>query len=401
MKRILLTGALALLCMAPAAASAQVSSPYVNVLCVVNPLTGDYTMQVYRQPGSNLVHTITDPAITTVACTNDAQDLLNWVHNDLVNNGTWNGNNDQLEQGMDIFCPGPDDPTTIASLMANMSTNTQSGHPQAGLVINYFCPTTTGGGGGTPPVTAEYTAELCEDGHSLASSWVSDPNAINMVNVGPSATAGFDTWELALFGNASVPGVQTDLPSSVNHCSQDAADAAQAYLQANVGLLNPHDFGVDAWQCPVDDLVISVTHCDIGSGFANYGYRVDCCPPQIPPNAVFSSNTMSTCIYPEGHPNANISVSLAFPTYFMSPMTPIYNDPNTVCVDLEADALAWFDANLPSGSPPCSGNWGAAAGGDYVSGTFSFANCGVTPNAQQCGKGGFQVRWRQQFACVP
>ena len=402
MKRFLFTGALALLCLAPATTSAQVTSSYVNVLCVVDPFTSDYTVEIYRQPGSVFVGSITNTQLTNSICTHDEQDLFNWAVNDLTTSGTMNGNDDTLGPVSDVFCPGPDNPTTIAQVMASMSFNTQTGDPQAGLVIDYYCPTSGGGGGGTPTTpTATYDAEICEDGHVLASAAVDGPNSINMVNVGPSSTQGFDTWEFSLLNNNSVPGAQSDLPSTVNHCDMGAADAAQDYLQANVGSLNPHDFGVDAWQCPLDELVVSVTSCAAGNGFATYGYRVDCCPPQIPPNAVVAGNNFSICLYPEGSAAANQSVSLRNPTYSMGPLAPIYNDPNTVCADMEADALAWFDANLPSGTPPCSNNWGAAAGGNYVPGTFSFVSCSVVVDQQQCRGDALVVRWRQEFACTP
>lgn len=397
---IALVSILAIQSFAPAQAQAQVSSPYVNVLCLWNPGVSDYEIHVYRQPGQTLVHTITDPAITAQACTSDPGDLLNWVKHDLIDpsNGTWDGLNDMLHTQSDVFCPGPDFPTVISSLMASMSYHTQSGAPQAGLVVNYICPTTGGGTGGGTPSTPDisYSSETCDGGQTQASAWFDEATAIQMVNQGPSTSLrNHDTWQISLAGVAPPAASSAQIPSTSTHCSPEAVDAAQAYIQTNVGALNPADFGVDAWSCAEEDLVVAITQCTDHGTHSTYGYRVDCCPE---PPSVTTTNfqTVHACL--DGTTQSPM-MTLANATLFMSGPTPVYNDPNTVCQNAEADALAWFDANLPSGTPPCYAGWGAAAGGDYVAGSYNFRWCTVTPASAQCG-GHFRVSWSQEYQCT-
>lgn len=385
---------------APDEAHAQVSGPYTNVLCVWNSGTSAYQVHVVEMPAN--VTTITQDF--TGACSNDANDLLQAVKADLVQNTTWAGLNDQLGSHHDLFCPGPDHPTLITQLMASMSYH-QSGKPQAGLVINHSCPSQTGGGtGGGTSVTPDqtYAYNMCAEGWSLVSVPHDDPFAVKMTTIGPSRASALDnTWAIELDGVRSVLSL-VDLGNHVDHCDAAAASAAQDYMQANVGSLDPQDFGWDAWQCPEEDLVVTVTECKDNGTDSTYGYTVDCCPPVVPADAVWGGTSHGACVAtPDDVPFHYGPLSLSSFTNQLAPATYTYTDPLTVCQQAEQDALQWFDANLPQGNPPCFQTFGAPIGSNYVPGTYHFTSCTVSPSqpGQNCGSG-FYVQWRQEYACA-
>lgn len=381
-------------------AYAQVSNPYVNVLCAWNPSVGTYEIHGYRQPGQTLHFTITDPLITTQACTSDASDLLYWVQNDLDSNGTWHGANDLLNTTSDVFCPGPDFPTVIGSMMASMSYHTQSGAPQAGLVVNYRCPVQSGGGGGSTPSIPDftYTADTCNTPSPQALASFDGPTAVHMTHIGPS-TNNNDTWQVGLAGVSVPTSTSVDIPSYASHCDQEALDAAHAYVEGNLTNLNPADFGVDIWSCSTDDLVVSITQCTDHGTHSTYGYELDCCESNVPPDASWVGTFHGACM---SEPNMfPTPLTLENFTYLLSPTTPVYSDPLTVCQQAETDALTWFDSNIPLGNP-CFQFLGAPVGTNYVSGTYHFDSCSVMSSASiniNCPSG-LYVRWRQEFACA-
>lgn len=381
----------------PTTAHAQVSTPYMNVLCAWHPfIAGNYEILVYEQPGQTLIHTITDPAITSQACTFDEHDLLQWVQNDLTSNGTLFGTNDQFDTQIDAFCPGPDVPS-INSLMANMTFHPRHGAPQAGLVLNYKCPVTGGGGGGGTPAVPDvtYTANTCGEPSTQVTVWFDEVAAVSMLELNNTITIqNHDAWQTSLIGVAAPAPINSFIPSSATHCDQELVDVAQAYVQDHISALNPADFGIDAWSCPTDDLVVAITQCTDHGTHSTYGYQIDCCPPAAPTIVTTNFTTMNACLFT--NPQMP-SMTLAQPTQFLSPAAPSYNDPNTVCQDAEADALAWFDDNLPTGTPPCFMGWGAAAGGTYVTGSFNFRWCTVTPGQNGCD---FNVSWSQEYQCM-
>jgi len=403
MKPCILLSVLALSVLAvPGIATAQVSSPYVNVHCVWVPAgstPGHYQANVYRHPSPGLVAVITDPVFVSNACTGVPSDLLDEVLDDLQNNGTFNGQADQLVSGSDVFCPGPDNPTVITSMSASLSTPSPYGPDQTSLVISYTCPGATTPGATPYTPTATYNEPICDGGEVQAAASSIDPMAVQMTRIGPSQWLwGADSWRVELAGSMALAPSNMDMLSSHGHCDPGSANTAALYLQNNIASLDPHDFGVDAWACPVDELRASVTSCTDHGTHATYGYRVDCCPP--PTTTAWAINGFGACLYPDGHALAYGSVDLAYATSFLGPAHPTYNDPLTVCADMEADAQTWFDTNVPTGNPPCTPSAQAAAGGTYVPGTFHFTTCTVTPDTAQCGPGGFQVDWQHQLQCV-
>lgn len=379
----------------PEEAQAQVSGPYTNVLCVWNGGTNAYQVHIVEMPAN--ITTITQDF--TGDCTNNANDLFQAVKADLAQNTTWAGFNDQLGSQQDVFCPGPDNPIMFTQLMASMSYH-QSGQPQAGLVIDQLCPSNTGGGGtgGTSVAPDQtYAYEQCEEGSALISVAHDDPFAVRMTDTGPSSTSVIhNTWLVELNAAMSI-ATPVDLGTQIGHCDAAAADAAQDYMQANVGSLNPQDFGWDDWQCPEDDLVVTVTECKDNGADATYGYTVDCCPPPTPVGTT-ASMSHSACLYPASTPLFP-SIGLWFSTYQPSTVLPHYHDPATVCQAMEADTRAWFDINVPStalNSLFCNMNWGANQGGTYVPGTLRFSSCTVIPG--NC-YGGDEVRFWMEYAC--
>ena len=267
-------------------AQAQVSANDVNVLCVWEPVYGDYAVMVYRQPGNTLVHTLPagDPKAQQM-CTNFPGDLTNWIWNDLLTNGTavivangsgYGGANDQFDTANDVFCPDPIvgppipiNPRVIGSVLESTAPPNKGVPEQTSAVVNYECPRAAVVHTPPPAPTTTYTAYTCDDGFISASAAYYDNNAITLTQTGPA-------WQASA---SSVPIQPITVPSGLNHCDAGVASVAESFLQDNVGLLNPHDFGVDIWNCRTEDLVVTVDTCDVQGNVSTYGYQLSCCDP--------------------------------------------------------------------------------------------------------------------------
>jgi hypothetical protein len=382
-------------------AQAQVSANSLNVNCVWEPNVGDYAVMVYHQPSHTLVHSLPAGDIKAQQmCTNVPGDLTNWIWNDLLTNGTavatWGpgglgGANDQFDTAIDVFCPDPIigppvfiNPRVIGSILESTAPPYKwVSEPQTSAVVNYECPRAAVVNPPVPVPTATYDAFTCDDGFITASATFFDTNALSLTETG-------NLWQASASSLASQP---VTVPQGLTHCDPAVASVAESYLQDNVGLLNPHDFGVDIWDCPQDNLVVTVDSCDVQGNVSTYGYQISCCEPEPDP-MIWGFTSHSTCLTPSPW-------GTGFFLYGTMPNTP-YTDPNTVCADLQADYPPWMDSLAPlGGNQVCSPSWGAAAGGNYVPGTASINQCQVVALRDPSCAGFPRIHFQTEFACTP
>lgn len=409
----LLRGALTLgvlgSCFAAQDVNAQANPTNMNVLCVYNPSIGDYQINIYRNPGQNHVHTVS-PAPTGV-CTANGGDLMNWIQQDLQANGTWNVvqlpsggfglGGDQIDTALDVFCPGPDNPSSVGGMQAHVYPPTaHNPHPQAGVVLNFTCPSVpTGGGGTVPQPSATYPVDACVDGVHEVSTTVIDDAAASMTITGPVLIgSGQNNWQISTSGGFT-PVQNTALPVSVNQCDADAAAAAEAYLQGQIGTMNPVDLGVDAFSCPSDELQVYVNSCEDHGTHGTYGFEIHCCPPPDPdPVGTTGKNCHSVCM---GPPGAGHALGVHSVTHGYGPNNPTFHNVPTVCQDLENATRTWMDTTVPGGPTQpwmCGPNWAPNQGGFYVPGTLNMT-CGVQSTSDpQCG-GSPRVRVCLEYNC--
>lgn len=354
--------------------SAQVAHNYLNISCVWDPSARSYSILVDRFPGRQRVHRITDPSITSIACTSDPVDLMQWIQNDLQHNGTWavySGNygitNDQLDTAFDVFCPdtfAPEDPTSIGSMMGTVyPPSYPGGRDQAGVVLNYTCPSTTYPPGSSPAVhvTASYATNTCANAQPAGFVSADDPMAVQMLNLGSNGN-GDDDW-ITRYRNQSGPTSNYTFPSGTPHCDPALALLAGNYVQTQMNATSRKCRGGQTLQVAVDA-------CVERGDDSFYGYQMNCCPAVTTHGSSTGMNCHSLCL----------PVSVNTVTHGYGPTGPTYQDPATACGDLAADTRTWMDLTIPGGPTQpwiCGPNWGIAQGGYYSSGSLNMT-CSVS-----------------------
>lgn len=395
--------------LAPAVSHAQVAFNYMNYYCLWDPSIHDYSITVHRFPGQTLVHTITDPAITSAACTADPTDLMTWIQHDLHNNGTWsislwpNGSwgqsNDQIDTQMDVFCPDVttvDYPTSLGSMYGTVyAPSYPGGNDQTSVNLNYACPDTPqnqGSGGGSTPVTATYAVTPCADGKVIGAILPDDSASIQQINLG-SSTPGLDDWQMNI-QDQSGPYQWFSSPAGTPHCDPSLMSQATAYLQGNLASVAAAAANVDATlSCdPGNTMELYIDSCEERGDDSVYGYQVACCPEtHVTHGMSTGTNCHSLCL-----PVAVNSV-----THFYGPTSPVYTNPATACNDLITDTTAWMDSSGPGGPTQpwiCGPNWGVAQGGFYVPGSLNMT-CNVVQASDPTCSGNARVDVCLTYQC--
>ena len=386
-----------------AVSQAQVAYNYLNLYCLWDPSIQEYSITVHRFPGQTLVHTIVDQGITTSACTSDPLDLMNWIQQDLQNNGTWlislqgNGSwghsNDQIETEYDVFCPdvnGVENPASIGTMMGVSYPPTYSGgNVQTGVVVNYSCPSTPqppSGSGGSTPITATYAVNPCANGKVAGTVLPGDSRSVQMINTGSNGS-GDDDWQTN-FMDQSGPTQFNTLTSGTPHCDPSLQVQAGIYLDNNIANVGP----VMMARCGSPNTVEAyINSCAERGDDSAYGYQIMCCPP---PDVTHGTATGTNC-----HAMC-LPVSVSNVTHGYGPTSPTYNDPATACHDLIADTTSWMDQNSPGGPTQpwiCGPNWGVAMGGQYVPNTLNMT-CNILSNSEAC-LGGDRVEVCLTYKC--
>lgn len=391
----------------PAAAQAQVAYNYMNYYCLWDPSIQEYSITVHRFPGSTLVHQITDPAITHVACTTDTMDLMNWIQQDLQANGTWtisqwpNGmwgqSNDQIETKDDVFCPDVSSveyPTNIGTMFGTTYAPSYSGgNFQSSVNLNFGCPGAPqgSGSGGSTHVTATYTNSICDNGKLVATVLPGDDASIQAINLGSTGN-GLDDWQMNLL-DQSGPYRYFSTATGTPHCDMFQWAQSSNYLFAN-GATGPNsNISALTAKCdPNQTMRFYVDSCEERGDDSVYGYDVVCCPPPVVTHGMQTgTNCHSFCL----------PVSVEQVTQGFGPNSPVYTDPNTVCGDLVADTTTWFQTTSPGGPTQpmiCGPNWGIAQGGWYVPNTLNMT-CNVSNTNDPTCLGGARVDVCLTYQC--
>jgi hypothetical protein len=390
----------------PAVSQAQVAYNYLNISCLWNPNSHEYSITIHRNPGQTLVHTIVDQNITNVACTSDVLDLMNWVQQELQTNGTWNISlqpsgawglsNDQIEHAYDVFCPdlnGIENPSSIGSMIGTVYPPISSGgNFQAAMALNYSCPSTpyTVGNSGYTPISATYAVTPCQGYKQIGKVYPRDNESARMLNIGSSG-GGVDDWYIN-FMDGSGPLQTSSTISGTPHCDPSLRTLAENYLASNAALATSALATSQHLACGSrETMAFYINTCEELGDDSSYGYEVGCCPNPVPAGSE-GTNCHSMCL----------PISVADVTHFYGPTTPLYTDPTTVCADLAADTAAWMDS-APCGGPTqpwiCGPNWGAAAGGFYVPGTLVMSPCSVVNASDPTCLGNPRVNMCLTYTC--